>query len=355
MQYTPLHDEHVADGGKVVDFHGWALPIQFTGILDEHAHTRTKASVFDCSHMAEFTIRGRDAIQAYSGLVCSDVEKIVPGRGRYGMMLNDSGGIIDDLITIKLAEDELYVVTNAGPAARVAERICGGNPGAEDVSAHTAKIDIQGPLSREILVGEGIAEAGSLKYFQACRAAWRGTELIVSRTGYTGELGYELFVANEAAPALWRALRAHDAVRPAGLGARDTLRTEMGYLLSGQDFDESRTPLEAGAESFVAWDTPFTGRDALLEQRERGGYPLLSGIRTGDRRAPRPGFAICLGDESVGTVTSGTYGPSVGHGIGLAYLQQDVAAPGTGLNAGPKHIAVETARPPFYGQGTCRT
>ncbi|MCC6487199.1 MAG: glycine cleavage system aminomethyltransferase GcvT [Candidatus Hydrogenedentes bacterium] len=353
MRQTPLYDEHVSLGGKVVDFHGWALPVQFSGIVMEHLHTRTKAALFDCSHMGEFRIHGQDAVRAYSRLVCSDPERLPVGRGRYGAVLNDEGGIIDDVITIRLAEDEWYAVTNAGPLEKVSPLFRGAHSGIEDVSDTTAKIDIQGPSAREVLVRE-IPEAANLKYFNARPARWKNIDIILSRTGYTGELGYELFVPEACAPALWRALLEHAEVEPAGLGARDTLRTEVGYLLSGQDFDESRTPLEANMESFVAWDTDFTGKEALLEQRSRGGYAVMTAIRTEDRRAPRHDFDVKLNGAVVGCVTSGTYGPSVGHGIGLAYVPQDLATPGHALTAGPKELPIETTSLPFYTAGTCR-
>jgi aminomethyltransferase len=361
MRQTPLHDEHVANGGKVVDFHGWALPVQFAGIVQEHLHTRQKASLFDCSHMGEFLICGEDNLRAFGRLVYSDILGLGVGRARYGGMLNDSGGIIDDVISFRLAEDELYVVTNAGPLARVSKMIREAVPDACDLSAETAKIDIQGPLSRAMLVRGGLTAAAELKYFGLCQTDWRGREVILSRTGYTGELGFELFVPGDLAVPLWRMLLEFEAVAPAGLGARDTLRTEMGYSLSGQDVDESHTPLESGMERFVAWDTEFVGKEALCAQRERGGYPVLTAIKTLGRRAPRKGFDVYAHAESidadadrVGTVTSGTFGPTVGHGIGLAYLPQELRRPGTALTAGPKRIAVETAEIPFYSGGTCR-
>ncbi len=353
MRQTPLHDEHVALGGKVVDFHGWALPVQFSGIVQEHLHTRAKAALFDCSHMGEFSVRGEAAVKAYSDLVCSNPQKLSVGRGRYGAILNENGGIIDDIITIKLAEDELYVVTNAGPIDTVSALFCGCHKNVQNVTNVTAKIDIQGPLAREILARE-IPCAAELKYFQACKTQWQESDIILSRTGYTGELGFELFVPESLAVRLWRALLAHDNVAPAGLGARDTLRTEMGYALSGQDFDESRSPLEANMEMFVAWDTPFVGKDAVLSQRDAQGYDILTPIKTADRRAPRHGFEIKHDGAAVGAVTSGTFGPSVGHGIGLAYVQPELAGPGTALTAGPKDLPVETAPLPFYTAGTCR-
>lgn len=354
MQYTPLCDEYAASGGKVVDFHGWALPVQFAGILDEHQHTRTAVSVFDCSHMGEFRIRGASAIAKYSDLIISNIAKVKAGRVRYGAVLNDQGGIIDDITTYKVSEDELFVVTNAGPLEEVSALFCALDAGIEDISDATAKIDIQGPKARETMRALGIAEVDDLAYFAHCPARWNGTEFLLSRTGYTGELGYELYIPRELAVPLWRAVLAIDGVKPAGLGARDTLRTEVGYGLSGQDFDASRTPLEANMAPFIAWDTPFQGKAALEAQRDRNDYPVLTAIRTADRRAPRHDFAVAQDGAHVGIVTSGTFGPSVGHGIGLAYLNQDAAVVGTKLTAGPRDLPIEVTELPFYRQGTCR-
>lgn len=354
MRQTPLFDEHQALGGKIVDFSGWALPVQYAGILQEHEHTRTKASVFDCSHMGEFRIKGAKAIAAYDALITSDTDRIKPGRARYGAMLNDDGAYIDDLITMRLADDELFVVTNAGPLERVSALFTSCVPGLTDVSGATAKIDIQGPLSRDILAGIGLPVAAELRYFGLAQAEWTAYPLVVSRTGYTGELGFELYMPNEAAVPLWRRLLEHPGVAPAGLGARDTLRLEMGYPLSGQDFDHTRTPLEAGQEAFVDWNKPFVGQTALEKQRANGGYFVLAPIQSDSRRAPRHGFDVYNADQAVGAVTSGTYGPSVGHGIGLAYLPPDLAKPGVTLTTGPRRFDIEVTELPFYNGGTCR-
>ncbi|MDZ4861153.1 MAG: glycine cleavage system aminomethyltransferase GcvT, partial [Candidatus Hydrogenedentes bacterium] len=300
MRRTPLYDEHLAMGGKVVDFHGWALPVQFSGIVEEHQHTRTKAALFDCSHMGEFSVRGKVAMQAFSELVCLNPFKVPVGRGKYGAMLQEDGGIIDDVIAFRLGEEDFFVVTNAGPLDTVSSRMTAG--GASDVSDATAKIDIQGPFARDILATE-IPACTELKYYQARRSAWKGVDIVLARTGYTGELGYELFVPNRIAVDFWRALLAHPEVKPAGLGARDTLRTECCYGLSGQDFDASRTPLEAAMESFIAWDKDFVGKSALEAKRDAGGYPILTPIKTQDRRAPRHEFDVKHDGEIVGAVT----------------------------------------------------
>ena len=353
MRETPLHGEHLALSGKIVDFNGWALPIQFAGIVKEHEHTRTKVSLFDCSHMGEFHIVGADAIARYNRTIISDVHKIPIGRCRLGALWNAEGGIVDDLITVRLAEDELYVVNNAGPLDQVVEALTANNPGARNVSFETAKLDVQGPGARDIVLAAGFDDAASLKYFTARWTEWNGHKILISRTGYTGEVGYELFVPNEVAAKLWKVFVGMDEVEPAGLGARDTLRTEVGYNLSGQDFDGETLPWEANLESFVAWDTEFIGKEALLDKRGTEHQALVA-IRSLDRRAPRHDFEVYSGDDVVGRVTSGTFGPSVGCGVGLARVDLSVSACGTRLTAGPKRMEIEVTDIPLYKEGTCR-
>jgi aminomethyltransferase len=253
-----------------------------------------------------------------------------------------------------MAEDELYVVTNAGPIESVTERICGKGSGAEHVSYETAKIDIQGPEAQRVALAVGFEPAKDLKYFQATWTTWEDFPAIISRTGYTGELGYELYVPNALAVTLWNRLLEIEGVEPAGLGARDTLRTEVGYALSGQDFDENITPLEAGMESFIAWDTNFVGRQALEEKRQAGDARALVGIVTNSKRKPQHGFEVFDGDRSVGEVTSGTFGPSIGTGVGLARVNRELGAPGTKLTAGPKNLEIEVIEIPAYRDGTAR-
>lgn len=354
MRETPLYQEHLSLGGKMVDFNGWALPLQFQGIIKEHKHTRTRASIFDCSHMGEFRITGHDAMARYDRQIISDVFRIPIGRCRLGAMLNQAGGIIDDVITFRMAEEELYAVNNAGPLDTIAQRICGENPGAENVSHTTAKIDVQGPEARTIVRQLGFTEAETLKYFNARWTEWQGHPVLLSRTGYTGELGYELYLPHTLAPPLWKALLEFRDVEPAGLGARDTLRTEAGYSLSGQDFSEDVTPFEAGMEPFIAWDTQFVGKQALEARRGQDDHHVLAGIRSTGRRAPRHGFEIRAGEDLVGHVTSGTFGPSVGYGVGLARIAKPYAQPGTPLTAGRMNMDIEIAELPHYKEGTCR-
>ena len=262
MRQTPLLDQHKALGGKVIDFSGWALPVQYAGILHEHAHTRANASVFDCSHMGEFRIKGRKAIDAYDALITSDTDRIKPGRARYGALLNDDGGYIDDLITMRIDEDELFVVTNAGPLDRVAALFAGNVPGLADESADTAKIDIQGPLSRDILVSIGLTTAAELRYFALARAQWAGYPVLVSRTGYTGERAMNSTCPTRPPSRSGKNSSSIPVWRPRARRARHP-PPGNGLPAIGPDFDASRTPLEARQDAFIDWHKPFTGRAAL--------------------------------------------------------------------------------------------
>ena len=354
MRKTPLFDSYSRYGARVVDFHGWALPVQFSGILEEHTATRARAGLFDCSHMGEFIIRGAAGIAALDQMVIGDMVHLAMGRCRYTALLNDSGGIIDDCVALRLGPEELYLVTNAGPLDAVTAMLDTAIPGIESVYNCTAKLDLQGPLSRQILLDLGLAGIAPLKYWSGARCEWRGEEIIVSRAGYTGELGYELYLPAGMAVDAWDAILAHGIAVPCGLGARDTLRTEMSYPLNGDDVDESRTPLEASMSRFMAWDTEFPGKARLQEMRGRGGYPLLTPVVSADRRAPRHGFEVRRDGAVVGAVTSGTFGPSVGRGVALAYLDPDAAVPGTRLTAGPKDMEIVAAEAPIHKDGTCR-
>ncbi len=353
MQQTPLRSAYDAHNAKVVDFHGWALPVQFSGIIQEHEHTRSKAGLFDCSHMGEFLLQGAEAAAALDRLVFSDMMSLRVGLCRYSAILNDQGGVIDDCVALRLSDDTLYLVTSAGPLAEV-EALLGTTPGVENISERTAKIDVQGPLARDVLLDTGFDALRTMKYWNGAALKWEGHDIIVTRAGYTGEVGYELFVANDVAIPLWERLVAHDAVEPCGLGARDTLRTEVGYPLNGEDLAKNKTPLESGMGRMIKWDKEFVGREALIAQRDRGDHSVLTAIQSPNRRAPRHGFEIKHEGNVVGQVTSGTYGPSVGHGVGLADLPQALSEPGISLTAGPRDLAIETAPLPIYRGGTCR-
>ncbi|HPO30999.1 MAG TPA: glycine cleavage system aminomethyltransferase GcvT, partial [Candidatus Hydrogenedentes bacterium] len=353
VKYTPLYPVHEERGAKIVDFAGWALPLQFSGALAEHVQVRERVGVFDCSHMGEFLVNGPRAIEALGSLTVADLPGLPPGRCRYTALLNETGGIIDDIVVLRLNETRLFVVTNAGPLDQVAE-ILTALPGVENLSDQTAKIDVQGPLSREVLLGLGCEAIRGLAYWTGSETTCLGTACRVTRGGYTGELGYELFLPVDTAVRVWNRLLEDPRVAACGLAARDTLRVEMSYPLSGQDFGPDTTPLEAGMERFIHWDHVFPGRERMIRARDTGDYARLVPVVSLDRRSPRHGFDLQVGDRPVGVVTSGTYGPSLGTGVGLARVTPDVAIPGTRLKAGPRSLELEVVAPPAYRKGTCR-
>ena len=350
MRRTPLHDEHLALGGKVVDFHGWALPVQFAGIIEEHNHTRTKAALFDCSHMGEFVLKGAEAIAAFDRVVFSDMINLRLGLCRYSAILNEQGGVIDDCVGLKLADDELYLVTNAGPLDEV-HALIGSIPGVENVSDATAKIDIQGPLARDIMLASGFEAVGPLKYWNGARMTWEGHEIVVTRAGYTGEVGYEIFVPNALAVPLWERLAAHPDVACCGLGARDTLRLEAGMNLYGQDMDEEITPYEAGLRWTVDMKDAardFIGKSALVTRQPRNQFQGLLLLDRGVLRAHQK----VITPLGTGETTSGSFSPSLNQSIALARLPEGIA-PGSEVDVEirDKRLKARVVKPSFVRNG----
>jgi aminomethyltransferase len=293
------------------------MPVQYEGVLAEHTATRNDAGLFDVSHLGRFEVAGEGATELLRFQLCNDIALIEPGRAQYTMALNNSGGVEDDIIVWRLDEERFWVMPNGTNFDGIIERFTSAAPsGMEifDVRERTALLAVQGPQAPQIIESVlGIVP----KRFRVVSGEFDGHEVIAAGTGYTGERGGELCIPNEGAPALWRALVDAGAT-PAGLGARDTLRLEMGYPLWGQDLDPSTSPLEAGLGWVVAWDHDFVGREALELQRQRTQKELIA-FSTEGRAIPRKGYAVAAGD-STGTVTSGNFSPTLKHGIGLAYL-----------------------------------
>ena len=318
---TSLYEKHQALHAKNIGFCGWDMPVQYEGILKEYAACREKAALFDTSHMGEFFFFGDIATSGVNDAVSIDLTKLPVGKCKYGFLLNDKGGIIDDLITYRMEETVLMFVVNASRREVDFESIarCITTGDLKDVSFETSKIDLQGPLSKEFLQPLVHFSLDELKYFSFRQTEIFGHEVLVSRTGYTGELGFELYSPNLIAPDLWDALIQVGAT-PAGLGARDLLRLEMGYSLYGNELDEETSPLEAGLASFVHFDHAFVGKEALLKEKEDGSKRTLIAFETRSKRAPRHGFVISQNKQEIGIVTSGVYSPKVGSGIGLGYV-----------------------------------
>lgn len=354
---SPLHELHLAHDGRMVEFAGWSLPVQFAGVLAEHNHTRSAASLFDCSHMGRLRITGPAAADALDGALTQHASALRNGRGKYGFILNDAGGVIDDTILMRLGDEAFLLVVNAATAESDRAELQRRLAGRAELTVETgAKIDLQGPASRDVLrevLGESIDPLG---YFGCAVMEVESARAVVSRTGYTGELGYELFVPGEVAVTLAERLLADDRVAPAGLGARDSLRLEMGYPLYGHELSESITPLEAGLAAMLDLDREYPGAAALREQASPGPKRLLVGLRTHQRRQIKPGHVVRIDGEPVGEVSSGVFSPSLGEAVGLAFIEADRSQVGSAcvVDTGRAEIEAEITELPFYRQGTCR-
>jgi aminomethyltransferase len=361
---TPLHERHVALGGKMVPFAGYEMPVQYpSGIREEHNAVRRAAGLFDVSHMGEFEVRGPDALALLQKITVNDASRVEVGQAQYSAMTLPSGGIIDDLIIYRLP-DRWMMVVNAANLARdwawVMEHAVGLEVEVLDRSAETALLALQGPEARAILAPLASIDVDTVGYYRFAQGTVAGVEAIISGTGYTGEDGFELYVGAEDAVRLWDALLEAGAGRgliPAGLGARDSLRLEVGYALYGNDLDDRHTPLE----SALGWITKldkgeFVGREALARQKEAGIPTRLVGLRLTERGFPRAGYSVLSGDEVVGTVTSGTQSPSLGEGVALARVRDGFHAQGTELavEIRGKGVAAVVQRPPFYTEGSIR-
>ncbi|NOX15139.1 MAG: glycine cleavage system aminomethyltransferase GcvT [Epsilonproteobacteria bacterium] len=322
LQRTALFSKHKELNAKNVGFCGWEMPVQYEGVIKEHDACRNAAALFDISHMGEFFYEGDIVNSGINNATTTDFVKLPVGKCKYGFLLNEQGGVIDDLIVYKLDDTHLMFVVNAARIdvdfKQIKSHIKSGT--FQNRSNQTSKIDIQGPKSKEILQTLVSFDLNELKFFGFKQTTLLDTQAIVSRTGYTGELGYELYVDNDTAPILWDKLIELGAV-PAGLGARDVLRLEKGYSLYGHELDEQTTPAEAGIDMFVQYKShDFTGKEALLKQKEEGISKVIIPFTTNSKRAPRNGFDIYQNDKKIGIVTSGTYAPSVGSGIGLGFV-----------------------------------
>ena len=331
LRRSPLHERHTALGAKFAPFGGWEMPLEYAGggVLKEHTAVRTGVGVFDVSHLGKARITGPGAADFVNSCLTNDLGRIAPGKAQYTLCCDDAtGGVVDDIIAYLHADDHVFLIPNAANTAEVVRRLGAAAPtGVEVTDEHEAYavLAVQGPRSAELLEALGLPTEHS--YMSFSTATLGGVELTVCRTGYTGELGYELVVPAEHAVAVWDALFAAGEayeLRACGLAARDTLRTEMGYPLHGQDLSLEITPVQGRSGWAVGWDKPaFWGREALLAEKAAGPRRTLRGLEAVDRAIPRPGMAVYAGDTRVGTVTSGTFSPTKKQGIALALLDTD--------------------------------
>ena len=359
LRETALVDIHRALGARLIEFGGWLMPVQYSGILEEHRAVRQRAGLFDLSHMGELFVEGAEAGDALAAALVTDPRALAMGRAQYSMLCAADGGVIDDLIVYRLGSERFLVVANAGNAGVVsdelAERLGTWKAVVDDRSLTTSLVAIQGPRSAEILAPLTDVDLAALRYYAIVQGTVAGVPALVARTGYTGEDGFELFVDWAAGPAVWTGLM--DAGRiaglmPIGLGARDTLRLEAGMPLYGNELDRSTNPYEAGQGRIVKLDKTgdFVGRAALERVNREGIEKRLVGLSMTGRGIARHGHPVLAGDRSVGVVTSGSPSPTLGHPIAMAYVAPGDGEPGTMLDVEirEQRVSAEVVPLPFY-------
>ena len=358
MKRTPLYQAHVAANAKLVDFAGWEMPIQYSSVVDEYQTVRTAVGLFDVSHMGRLTVEGSDAVAFLKLVTTTNPDPLAVGAAQYSMVCNPSGGIKDDIFIYRLAPARFLVCVNASNREKIFSWFCAkapqGDVRLEDESAFFAQIAVQGPQSPAVLRTICPDAVDKLKPRQCQETSILGAQGVVSRTGYTGEVGYELYLPASSAAATWEALMkagANMGIKPCGLGARDLLRLEVGYLLYGNDMDEQTTPLEASAAFAVDFTKgEFIGRQPLWEQKEKGPARKLVGFELVEKGVPRHGMKVLAGGNDIGVVTSGNLSPRLQKGIGLASVQSTFAEPGTRIQIDIRGRVQEATvvKPPFY-------
>jgi aminomethyltransferase len=361
LRRTPLYDCHLEAGAKIVDFAGWEMPVQYTGVIEEHRAVRTAAGLFDVSHMGEVRVRGARAEAFLDAITPNALTKLQAGRAHYSGLLTVDGTYLDDLLIYRVAGDNFLVVVNASNAdadfAEIARRAVGWDDvTVTNESDDWALLALQGPRATAILQRLTTTNLAAIKYYGFATGSVDGVEMILSRTGYTGEDGFELYLPPAAAPQIWRLLLregAGDGLIPAGLGARDTLRLEAGMALYGHEIDAATTPFDAGLDWVVKLDKgDFTGRAALAAQRVPGGEPTrrLVGVEVTGRGIARQGHTIWSGDRQLGAVTSGTWSPTLEKAIAMAYVSVDSAAVGTAveIDVRGRRLPAVVVPLPFY-------
>lgn len=358
LKKTALYQEHEKLHAKLAPFGGWLMPIQYEGIIAEHNWTRQNASLFDICHMGEFKVYGDADKSGLDRIVTNPLKKMSDGECRYGFMLSEKGGIIDDVIVYKIKSDEWMIVVNAATIDKDAEHIkkhLAKGAKFEDISGETAKLDLQGPLSRDVLQDIIGGDIKLLKYYRFDKFNILGEQNIISRTGYTGEMGYEIYISMGKVAGLWNKILSDKRVKPAGLGARDTLRLEMCYPLYGQDITDNESPIEAGFEKIIHFDKDFIGKDALMKAKKSSSRKLIC-FATDSRRSPRHNYSIFSDNKEVGIVTSGSFSPSMACGIGMGYVEPQYSVYGKDIVIKSENVEIKAkiTDKPFYKHGTAK-
>jgi len=359
LKRTPLHECHVEAGARLVPFVGWEMPVQYRGVIEEHRAVRGGVGLFDVSHMGEIDVVGRRALAFVQYVTCNDAAKLVSGRAHYSGLMTPRGTFVDDLLVHKISDEHYFLVVNAANKDKDYAYLCAQAPAFDNVdvvdrSDDWAQIAVQGPHALEVTQRLTATPLAGIKYYWFVEGEVAGVKALIARTGYTGEDGFELYVAPDAAAGLWRTLMATGADRgivPCGLGARDTLRFEACMALYGNDIDDTTTPLEAGLDWIVKLDKgAFLGREALARQQEQGIARKLVGFEMRERGIPRHGYPIWEGGKQVGVVTSGTFAPTLEKAVGMGYVPVALAAAGSRIEIDIRgqRVPAEVVATPFY-------
>jgi aminomethyltransferase len=360
MNKTPLYDRHVALGAKIIDFGGWAMSVQYSNVIEEHHATRMKAGLFDICHMGEIEVKGPQAFELLQWVLSRNIERQAIGQMKLSVMTNENGGIIDDVTVYRLGEERYLVVTNAGTKDKdyswiETQRRARGLSDVEvvDNSDRTGKIDLQGPLSLVILQNLASDDLAPLTYYHAKDTKVMGIPALVSRSGYTGEDGFEIYTESRRIGEIWDKLLEVGAgfgLKPVGLGARDTLRLEAGMMLYGNDMDETITPLEVVYGWVTSLEKDFVGSSALKKLKEKGLTRKLVGFEMEERGIARHGYKAFKDATEVGVVTSGTYTPTLQKAVGMAFVPVQYSRPGTDIliQIRDNHARARIVELPFY-------
>ena len=362
MKKTPLYERHLVLGAKMIDFGGWFMPVQYTSVIEEHHATRTRAGLFDICHMGEIEVRGPQALTLLQRVMSRNLEKQAVGQMKLSVMTNEQGGILDDLTVYRLEDERYLLVTNASTRDKDLQWLQmrkqeEGLSGAEiaDRTDEIGKLDIQGPQAQTMLQGLAEADLAALKYYHCLNTTVAGISALVSRSGYTGEDGFEIYAAGDRIGEVWDRLLAAGAgagLKPVGLGARDTLRLEAGMMLYGHEMDESVTPFEVTYGWVVDLEKAFVGCDALSRQKKTGPARRLVGFEMTDRGIARQGYKVHKYGKEIGEVTSGTLAPTLNRAVGMAFLPVIYTEPGTEIDIliRDRPVRAKVVRLPFYSR-----
>lgn len=353
----PLHDIHKSNGGKMIPFAGYLMPVRYSSDKEEHLAVRNNVGIFDVSHMGEFIIRGPKALELIQKITTNDASKLAPGKAQYSCLPNDTGGIVDDLIIYMFGEDEYMLVVNAANIEKDWNWISEKNDVGAELENISDKINlfaVQGPKAQQVLQKLTSNDLSSIKFYHFRTGEFAGVDdVIISATGYTGSGGFELYVSAEDAEQVYNKIMdagSELGIKPIGLGARDTLRMEMGYCLYGNDIDESTSPIEAGLGWITKFTKDFPGKNIFQHQKENGVKQKLVGFKMVDKGIPRQGYAILNGEgNEIGRVTSGTMSPSLNIGIGMGYVKTEFSTPGISIFIAIRNrsLAAEVSKMPL--------